>query len=290
MGFPMAGQDSSVGTDQGASGSGGAPQNNGGQGGVHPAWNELLGVVPQELHSQVIPHLQKYNQNTEKVHERYNPYKDFVDNRVDPERIRQALAVAEAIEGNPQEVYQLLHQQFGQQQSQQSQGLPGVQNGNQQLQQGQGDENPYEGLHPSVVEKLQMLDQMKGGFDTMAELMLSQRQQSQQAEEDAELQAVYDNFSKSNPVFAELNKDGAAEPYVNSLLMAGYKPEEAMQMFEQFVGSVKQYQNRPQPPMLLGPGASAVPGQQTINPAQLSRPDTKNLVASMLDAARSANQ
>lgn len=282
MGFPLPDQGSSGGNDGG--GSGGAPQ--GGSPGVHPAWNDMLGAIPQEYHSQVIPHLQRWDQNTNKVHQRYEPYKEFVDNGYQPDQIRQALAVAKAIENDPRAVYELFAQEFGnvpgqqQQQNGQGQGLPGsnpLDGGN----------DFYEGLHPKVVEQL---NNLQNGFDTVAQIMLSQRQQSQEAEEDAQLAAFYKNLEATNQTFRDLNKDGAAEPYINFLLEAGYEEDQAVQLFEQFVESVGAYQNRPKPPVVLGAGGGLVPTGNGIDPRKMNPQQTRNLVADTLKAYQQSNQ
>jgi hypothetical protein len=290
MSFPMTGQDSSVGTSVGDSGGASQGGDNGNSNGLHPAWNEVLSVIPPELHSQVTPHLRNHDLNTQRVHERYNPYKDLADKRVDPNRIQQALTVADAIEQNPEAIYKLLHEQFGGQQ-QQSQGLAGQQQQqNPQLQQQGGQDDPYEGLHPQVAEQLRQIAELKSGFDTLAQLQLNQRQQSQQEEEDAQLQALYDSIESRNPVFKALNVDGAAEPYINNLLLGGLSPEDAEKQFMAFIDSVKTQANRPSPPVLLGSGGTGMPGQQPINPSSLTNKGTKDLVAAMLEANRAANQ
>lgn len=273
MSFPMPGQDALPGNDTGETG--GAPQS----GGIHPAWNEMLGVIPKELHSQVVPHLQKWDQNTQKVHQRSAPYKEFIEGNVSPDTIRQAMAVAQALENNPQGVYDLLHKEFGGATPPQGgQGLPGTN----PIQ----DEDPFEGydLPPQIREKLEMVDRLQNGFDTMAEIMLSQRQRSQEEEEDAELDALYQDLESRDPVFKALNQNGAAEPYINSMLAAGYKPEEALEQFKSFIESVGQYNNRPKPPVVLGAGGSMIP-QGGMDPRKMDPRQTKDFVAQTLRAA-----
>jgi hypothetical protein len=277
MGFPLPEQGVLNGNEGGETG--GAPQS----GGVHPAWNDVLGVIPQELHTQVIPHFQKWDSNTQKVHQRSAPYKEFIDNNVSPDDIRQAMAVARALNDNPERVYGLLHEQFGNATPNQGgQGLPG---------QSQEEADPYEGfdLPPAVREKLERIDQLQNGFDTMAEIMLSQRQRNQQEEEDAELDALYQDLEQKDPIFAALNKDGAAEPYINSMLHAGYQPEQALEAFKAFVDSVGQYQNRPKPPVPLGAGGSLIP-QNGVDPRRMDPRQTKDFVAETLKAALHGNR
>lgn len=275
MGFPLPDQGFSDGND---GGSGGAPQ---GGGGVHPAWNDVLNVIPKELHSQVIPHFQKWDQNTSKVHQRYEPYKEFVDNGVQADQIRQALQVARAIETDPRAVYELFAQEFGsgpgqQQNNGQGQGLPGTDPND--------GEDIFAGLHPKVAEMLQALPQLQNGFDTVAQIMLSQRQQNEQQQQDAELDAFYKNLENTNETFKALNTDGAAEPYLNFLLQAGYDDQQAVQLFEQFVESVGAYHNRPKPPIVLGAGGGTIPSGNGVDPRRLDRQQTRGLIADTLRA------
>jgi hypothetical protein len=285
MGFPMPGQGNDSGFD---GGSGGAPQNDyqGDVGKVNPAWEKALSVIPQDLHSQVIPTFREWDQNFQKVQQGYAPYKQFADSGMKPEQLQQAVQLMQALEQNPEGVYKLLHQEFGGQQNPVPQ-VPGSPNGQGQPGNvGNPGDDIWEGVHPAIR---QQVEQMKAATDTMAEIMLGQRQQSQQQQQDQELAELYTNLENSDPVFKELNKDGAAEPYINSMLQAGYEPEDALQAFKGFVESVGQYNNRPKPPVVFGAGGNIVP-QQGFNPKNLNPQQTKNLVADTLKAALHNNQ
>src|SRR5260221_455048 len=83
------------------------------RGGVNPAWNEALNNIPKEYHNQLMPVFQKWDANhqsgVQKVQSRYADYKEFVDNGVPADNIRIALGLAQALDENPQAVYQALH-------------------------------------------------------------------------------------------------------------------------------------------------------------------------------------
>jgi len=290
MAFPMAGLDTSAGNDNS---SGGAPQteSTGNIPGVHSSWNEMLSSVPPEYHQQMIPHLQKWEQNTNKVHQRYEPYKRFAENGVDAGYMEQAVNIARVLENDPRAVYDLLHEQFGNVAPTQQQQIP---QSDMPQQQGTGQglpgntDNPYEGydLPPALLEKMQRLE---GGFDTVAEIILAQKQSTEEQEQDAQLDALYQQFEQQNPVFAALNDDGLAEPYVNSLLQAGYKDDEVMQMFNKFAERAGQYYARPRAPQLLGSGGG-VPSGQAVDPRKMTSRQTRDYVAQTLEAAKYANQ
>lgn len=293
MAFPMPSQ----GNDGGLGGdSGGAPQNdgsqNGNQGGINPAWNDVLNVIPQELHSQVTPHLQKWDGNFQRVQQQYAPYKQFLDNKVEAPYLQQAYQLAKALETDPEGVYNLLHQEFGQQQ-QNPQGQPGVPPVPQGSPNGQGQpgnaggvpDEMWENVHPALR---QQFEQMKKATDTMAEILLGQRQQQQEKQEDEELEAIYQGLATRNPTFAALNKDGKAEPYINSLLDAGYSPEDAEKQLMEFIESVGQHNNRPKPPIVLGAGGGMVP-DRNFDPRKLDGPGTRDLVNKQLQAMLNPN-
>jgi hypothetical protein len=258
----------------------GASQEGTGDGG-NPAWGELLGVIPQELHSQVVPHLQKWDQGVQKrfteVQSKYQPFEQFVSNGVEPSQLETALQVMEAIEQNPQAVYESLGQQFGF-----GQQLPAGQG------QGQADpsEEMWEGVSPQFREQFESLknehETLRGVAGTMAQMMLQNQETSQQAQEDAELDQLYDGLMQ-DPEFAQLNQNGEAEPYINSLLMAGMEPQQAMEQFKLFVGHVMKTSARPAAPRVMGSGGM-IPGQG-VDPRKLSPQDRRALVANMIEQA-----
>lgn len=279
MSFPMLGQDTSVGEQgQGSPDSGASiPQ------GINPSWGEMLKTIPPELHNQVVPHLQKYDQNTNKVHSRYEPYKEFVDNGVGADQLRQAIGIMRALESNPQGVYDVLHQQFGQAVQQQAnpsgQGLPG-----------NDGEDPFEGLPPIVREKMSAIDQLQQGFNTVAEYLMAQGQRSEEEQQDAELEAFYSGLAQRNSTFAALNQNGEAEPYINALLAAGVSEKDAEESFMKFIESVGMHQARPKPPALLGSGGGGMLPSNGVKPGQMSPHQVKDFVAQTLMAAKNANQ
>src|SRR6266496_4647872 len=89
----------------------------GGSDSINPAWNDLLEVVPSQLHSLVTPYLQKWDKNYQeginKVHSQYEPYKSYIDNEIQPGQIDYALQLMQAIESRPAEVIKALQEWSG---------------------------------------------------------------------------------------------------------------------------------------------------------------------------------
>ena len=230
-----------------------------GQGG-NPAWNELLSQVPQELHSQVIPHLQRWDAGVTKrfqeVQTKYKPYEDFASRGVSPDQINLALNVAQAIVDNPQAVYQQLGERYG---FGQPEGQPQVQG------QPNQDEEMWGDLPPQLRQRLEGLmsehQQLQEAAGTMAQLLLHQREQDSEADEDAKIDAMFEEMNK-DPGFAALNEQGIAEPYIISRLMAGDTPEQALEHLNKFVEHTLKTAGRPSVPRVLGSGGM-IPGQAT---------------------------
>lgn len=253
--------------------------------GGNPAWGELLSVIPEELHSQVTPHLQKWDQGVQQrfqqVQSKYKPYEDFASNGVTPEAIQTALSLAQMLETNPQYLYEQIGQHFGFVNPESSQGTPTD----------QGQDNLYEGLSPELAQYLQARDaemeQMRQAAANMAQILLHQHQSTQEEAEDAEVEQMYQQIEQTDPIFAQLNQDGAAEPYINSLLMAGLSPEEALQRFHQFVDTTLKVAGRPGSPRILGPGNGMIPGQG-IDIKKATPQQARQAVAAMIAQAQAA--
>lgn len=158
-----------------------APPESTGTPSINPAWEELLGVVPSQLHSQVTPHLSKWDQNFQskinEVHSQYEPWKKYHEGGVSPDDVDYALGLLNALSENPNEVIKALNEWVGtenpEQQGQLNQTQP------QQFDQN-GEDDPILS-HPKFKE-------MEQAVNTMAQIILSQRESEQQAAADEELE------------------------------------------------------------------------------------------------------
>lgn len=63
----------------------------------NPKWQPFLDKLPESLHTIIKPELEAWDkgvqQRIQEVHEQYKPYKEFVDNKVDPQIIEQGLDI-----------------------------------------------------------------------------------------------------------------------------------------------------------------------------------------------------
>jgi hypothetical protein len=72
---------------------------------VHPAYEKLLSEIPTAWHEKVKPHLQEQDKNFQQQLEKYSPYKQFVEDGIDPSYITQSMQLAEAISADPVTVH-----------------------------------------------------------------------------------------------------------------------------------------------------------------------------------------
>lgn len=265
---PIEGQGSAPqGNDQGFQNDSGNTVN------VNPAWNEVLSVVPQQLHSQITPHFQKWDQNFQnkvnEVHSQYADWKPFIEGGVSPEDVQYGLGLVNAISNNPQEVLQALQEWMN------------AENGNQQNQQPeqQGQNNQQasqEGFDLSQHPQFQQMDQL---VQNMAQIFLQQQEAEQQSQADQELESDLNSLKEKYGEF-DVN-------YVCGVAIANEKfdaqgLEEAVQQYKQLEQGILSGKRQPGPPVLGGGGANPV---QPTPQSQLNSGDRKSLVAQMLSNA-----
>lgn len=74
----------------------------------HPAHEKLLAEIPEAWHQKVIPFLQEQDKAYQSQLEKFSPYKDFVDNNVDPAYLQQSVELARAISEDPLTIHENL--------------------------------------------------------------------------------------------------------------------------------------------------------------------------------------
>lgn len=75
---------------------------------VHPAHEKLLSELPEAWHEKVKPHLQEQDKYFQQQLEKYSPYKQFVEDGIDPSYITQSMQLAQAIAADPITVHENL--------------------------------------------------------------------------------------------------------------------------------------------------------------------------------------
>jgi hypothetical protein len=238
--------------------------------GHNPAWDEVLSVLPEQFHSVVTPHFQKWDQSAQQRIEsansqlsQFEAYKPFAEHGISTDELERGLRLYYEINNNPENVYKALQNayNFGQPETPNPQGN-----------EGEEEENPLN-LPPEIMEKINNHD---GMLQAVAQIVLNDAQAKEAAAADAELDKELKGLQEK---FGDYDED-----YVMTKMMSGMSGEEAVQSYQSLVQRVT-----PQPfaPTLLGSngGGTGLPSN-AIDPTKLSGKETRNLVAEMLAAAQ----
>ena len=247
-----------------------ADESQGGSG-LNPAWNDLMGIIPSQLHSQVTPHLSQWDKNyqdgIQKVHSQYEPYKEYLDNEIGPDSINYALQIAQALEERPDEFFRALgeHQGFDFKPYDEQQG----QNDNQQQEQG---ETPPEFLqHPEFVRLKEMAE-------LMAQTLVQQNEQSQDSQED---QALTADLDAAHEEHGDFDEEWVLTKVFNSLSNGkNMTIDEAVRAFADFKTGILQEARKPGPQVLKGGGQA--PNSQ-VDPKSLDGKGRRDLMVQMLE-------
>lgn len=249
--------------------------------GGHPAWKEILDVLPESLHSVVTPALQKWdsgvNARLETVQSPYKPYQEFVDNKIDPQTIQASLAMAQMIDSDPRSFYDKMTEYYGSEWGfeEDDQGQPDDAN-----EDGAGEE--YEDSYEDDPRLQQLQEQQDTIAKFLAEQVEEQERMEAEKEIDSQLNEVADKYGTSGEGQGSVRSTD--ERVILSLAMQNNQsiPEAA----EFYYTSVKQ----PVPaaagagaPRVVSPGGG-VPAQH-IDPRKMSSEDTRSLVAEILAKA-----
>lgn len=267
------GQDSGQGPDQGQQQIDNNQQQVQSQGnGINPAWNELLGVVPSQLHSQVMPHLQKWDQNFQtkvnEVHSQYDGWKPIIDGGVTPQDADFALGLMNAISTNPQEVLSALQEWI---ENEGGEGDP-----NQQYdEQGQYNQSELPEGMPDISQHPAYLE-LQSAVQDMAQILLGQREEEQSQQEEAKLD---EELNAAKEKYGEYD-----ERYVLGLVLNDPEMtvEKAVEEYQELTNKILGNQRRPGPP-ILGSGGNSP--NTRVDPRQMSSKDTRSYVANILAQA-----
>jgi hypothetical protein len=253
--------DSGVDTGSNVGGDTGQQQGTEGNGSVgNPAWNEFLQVVPQELHGQVTPILEKWDKGVQdrfqKVHSEYEPWKGIIDTGASPDEVNWALNLLNAVNTNPELVYRALKENY----KFDDQPAEGSNTGQGQNEPNQDD--PYAARFAEIERQNQI----------MAQTLLAQREAEMQAQQDAELDKELTGLRKK---YGDFDED-----YVLGKMFNGMTGENAVKAFVEMRDRLMAQGPKP---LIMG-GGGGIPGNNT-DVRKLDDSGTKNLVAQMLQAA-----
>jgi len=251
-----------------------SPPDSSGEGNSNPAWNNLLGVIPQQFHSQVTPHLQQWDKNysagIQKVHSEYAGYKPFKDAEVLPEQINNALLIMDALEEDPQKFAETMIQHYG------LQFVPGQgQNG---VPQQEGAEPEYNGNPPFELGNDPRFQRYSQMTENMAQMLVQQQQQMMEAEEDARLES---DLAAARETHGDFDEDFVLQ----QMYFHGLDVNKAVEAWKQYNQNIiTNYRSPGSKAPIISGGGGGVPSQVT-SVRGLSGPDRRKLVADILQRA-----
>jgi hypothetical protein len=240
-------------------------------GGVHPAWNELLSVLPQESHEQAIPVLKKWSQGVDsgfqKVHQQYAPFKSYIDQGIDPEVINYGMNLYNQVETNPTALFSALAEALGYEVSD----LEGNPN--------EPGEEEGEGVELPPQVQAQLAELMERD-ETIAQFIMQQQEEAQISGEEQILEEEIADLHQKY-------KDEKGYDFDDLWVLSRYEGgdddlETAVQEFYTAMDTVMGNQNRPKPPVLLGSGGSLPSGGK--KPGSMTGEETRAHVQGILQA------
>lgn len=195
------------------------------------------------------------------IHEQYQPYKELGD----PQALQQAIQLQQLIDNDPEYVYRVLAQEFGQ-----SEGGTGTGGGSAPV----STPPEFEGLPEQFVEQWQTQQTM---LENLAQLVLAGRQESTEREEDAALDFEMDRLKKQYGDFDE--------EFVLAKMWNGASGDDAVKAYQSLTQNIINGQSKPkpQPPGMFGGGV--IPSDSP-DVSRLSGKETRNLVAELLSRAQ----
>lgn len=249
-----------------------------GNNGGHPAWQEILDVLPDSLHSLVTPTLEKWDKGVQErfnqFHQKYDPYKDFVEQGVDTGLINQALGLVQQLEQNPESVIQQAIDAFG---------LDYVKKeliAQQQAQEDDDEDTYYSDSNvdlskdPRYKAMEEAVTKLQSQFETQQQQETFQQQQQEFDQYLKELETSHGNFDKN---------------YVTALISQGVDGAEAVKQYQNTINQAAaqlaaQQNPKPTVPQVMGGDGTTGSGvpEAPIKFGSMKNADVNQLVTEML--------
>lgn len=257
----------------------------------HPAWQEILDVLPDSLHELVTPTLKKWdegvNNKLTEVRSQYDPYKDLIENETDPVLIGQALGLVQQLNDNPAQVLEQVIEAFQLEDFIRKADLDALagQGGNEPG--GYDADNDEFFNDPRFKAMKDTLDQLQGQISGQQETAQQQKQAEEWENYLQKLETDHGNFDRDFVTALVANgMDGVAavKRYHSTVSQAAAKLAEQN-------GINANGQQQTQVPVVMGSEgtAGAGVGTQPVKMGELSRSATNDLVSQILNAANAEN-
>lgn len=248
------------------------PPDQGNNSGPNPAWNDVLSLIPEQLHGAVTQHFTKWDQAANskieaanaKVKE-FEAYQPFVEHGIGFEDLSQGLNLLHTVNNNPQALYDALRETYNLTDAEAKEVI-------EEVSEEVADETT---LNP----KLQQLEE---GLNVLAQHFLTEQQAKEAAQADT---FVKSEFAKAKEKYGEFD-----EGWVTDRMLARgnddnyYSVDQAVQDYQGLVQNIIAANPRPFAPRVLGGtsgGGSGLPSQ-AVDVTKLDDKEAKALVVEML--------
>lgn len=224
--------------------------------GLGAEWNDIVGAFPEDKRGELAPKLKERIDNYSSL----EPWRDFQKSGITPEQATQALDIYKTIESNPRYVYDAIARHLGISNQEAKEVV-------QQVEQASEED-------PTNAE----IARLKQQIETMSQIMIAENQQRNQSrEQEAADQKLESDLAGLKKKYGDFDE----QQIVMRMLHLDMTPEQAYQDYNGMVSQIRQ--TRPSP-SLLGAGGTAP--RQGLDVTKLERPDTRKLVAQMLENSR----
>jgi hypothetical protein len=197
----------------------------------HPAWNEILSEIPEELHGLIKPKLEAWDKGVQEkitgLHQEYEPFKELKAQGADVQAIENSLRFAQLFETDPEAVIRNAIQHY--QLEEALADMLGV-----EYEDDEGDDDDYDEDDDDEEEEVPHWAKNLNRRLTAAE----QRQlEREQAEEESRMQEVIDQYLEDlHEQFDEEGKPVFNDEFVLTLMASGVDGEEAVKQFYSYLG------------------------------------------------------
>lgn len=237
-----------------------------------------LDKFPSSLHGVARDVFKEWDGNVTKriqaVHDEYAPYRQVIE-EYEPSAVQEAITLAHSLESDPEGFYKALAGAYGFEAQQAAQEV---------IEEQQDDTQQFDSPYGDAVppQLLQQLSQQEQLLTSVAEYIVSQRQQEEQVARESQENAEFD------VLWADLQQRYGSfdDAYVLSLIAQGADPYAAVEHFQQTVNAFAQQQNAPasEAPVVMSSGGGVPSGN--LSPNSLNGNQTQDLVAQLLRQAK----
>jgi len=246
----------------------------------NPAWDDIRSSLDEFSFSKIEPHLKKFDSEAQKRIESLNSQvkevgwaREISEQGIDPDRVKMALAMAETLDADPKEFYNLIGQHL------QEQGLltPEAQEA---LDEAADSDDAY--VPPHLQAQLEEMQQQQ---EQMREYFEQQQYEEIQRQADAEIASEVDELKASNPNFDDFD----VKQVLNVALQITQRNQlQGVQRVATLAEAAAEYQQMQQhllsrqggsAPRTLPVTGGGAPSQAPADPAKMSKQEFMQMIA-----------